>query len=100
MSTNTCPVCRSSPLDNRNLLAERLLEQRLRSDHTFRCQSHAAGCSFKLPLSRLLLHEDMCVFRTVPCPGRHRGACGWTGPLHDLIKHVVAQKCVQVREYS
>jgi hypothetical protein len=30
------------------------------------------------------------------CPGRHRGACSWKGPLTDIIKHVVAEKCVQI----
>jgi hypothetical protein len=37
---------------------------------------------------------DMCAH--VFCPGRHRGACSWKGPLTDIIKHVVAEKCVQI----
>ncbi len=69
---------------------------RMKSNRMFKCHSTDEGCSFRLQLSKLILHEDMCVFRRVPCPGRHRGACGWTGRLHELIRHVVANKCVQV----
>jgi hypothetical protein len=37
---------------------------------------------------------DMCAH--VFCPGCHRGACSWKGSLTDIIKHVVAEKCVQI----
>ncbi len=93
---NNCPMCRSESMDNRNLLAERLLEQRSRSGQAFPCWSALDGCTFRLPIPKLILHEDMCVYRRVPCPGKHRGACSWTGKLHELIRHVVATKCVQV----
>ena len=56
----------------------------------------SSGCKYRDVLPKLLMHESFCAHRVVPCPGRHRGACRWSGELRELVKHVVKDKCVQV----
>lgn len=90
-----CPTCRDRDIDCRNLLAERLLESTLR-DTPVPCQNHLAGCEKEDLVANLIHHEMGCYYRAVKCPAHHRNACHWTGPLSQLIKHVINNKCAQV----
>ncbi len=91
-----CPVCREESVNGlqcRQLTLEALVAERLENE-ILECRNKAEGCSFKALLPELETHEAGCYARTVLCPGRHRGACEWTGPVNQMVKHVLNKRCV------
>ena len=56
-----------------------------------------SGCTYKGLGPQLDAHDDICVHRIFHCPSRHRRGCTWTGPLIQLVKHIVKERCAQVK---
>ena len=90
-----CPICRDDGPRHRNTFAEKAMKAFL-SGKTILCKYTKEGCQTKGKLEAVLLHEDMCSYRTVSCPARHRSACGWTGHIRNLLLHLTAKECVQI----
>ena len=95
--TGPCPVCRQTGLDSRQVILERIAEEALKS-HQFRCRwaTAADACKERYSIEEIAQHESTCVRRMVGCPGQHRRHCQWIGPLYQLYRHALVNKCVQV----
>jgi hypothetical protein len=91
-----CPMCSESEVKNKQAFAEHILNK------IFPSVKKSAKCRFDLckaemkKIEDLKDHEKFCIYREVPCPSTHRGACDWKGPLSKLIEHCKEKQCVQV----
>ncbi|QQP49286.1 E3 ubiquitin-protein ligase [Caligus rogercresseyi] len=85
-----CPVCRSSDVHCRNLIAEKLMEELLENNNIlFECRFSTEGCKEKKEGRRIGDHEASCWYRCVD-------PCKWKGPIKNLVKHFAATRCAQV----
>jgi len=91
-----CPVCSEKDVKNRSAFAERIMNKIFPNVQKSHVQCRFKLCKAELNIKDLKDHETFCIYREVPCPSTHRGACKWKGPLSQLIQHVKENKCVQV----
>ena len=75
-----CPTCRVPMGQGKSLLALTVIKNVL---HECRHQ----GCNVKLSLDEIKQHEEMCVWRPIPCPGRDSD-CKADIPLCNMLSHV------------
>ena len=75
-----CPTCRVPMGQGKSLLALTVIKNVL---HECRHQ----GCNVKLNLDEIKQHEETCVWRPIPCPGRDSD-CKADIPLCNMLSHV------------
>jgi E3 ubiquitin-protein ligase SIAH1 len=81
----TCPTCRAT-LDNiRNLAMEKLA-----LSVQFPCKYSSNGCTNVFYCNQKSEHEEICEHRpyACPCPG---ASCKWSGSLEQVMNHLLSQ---------
>lgn len=91
-----CPICRCENINNKNHLAERLVNRLAEEGRKENCRNTRSGCSVTDFVQKLTEHEQICVYRQVSCPAHIRGACTWKGPLSAMLLHTIDAKCAQI----
>merc|ERR1712066_627671 len=80
-----CPMCSESEVKNKQAFAEHILNKIFPSvKKSEKCRFDLCKAEMK-KIEDLKDHEKFCIYREVPCPSTHRGACDWKGPLSKLI---------------
>lgn len=79
----SCPTCRGSLENNRNLALEKLA-----STFVFPCKYVSSGCPALLLHFDKVEHEETCECRpyACPCPG---ASCKWQGRLERVMEHLL-----------
>ena len=85
-----CPYCRD-PWQGRSRNAERLRNVLLQHEK-IPCTNATAGCSEKVYHFQMENHLAWCNETVVTCPGDFN-RCHWTGPIRNLVPHVLAKGC-------
>lgn len=80
-----CPSCRGSLRSIRNLAMEKVANSVL-----FPCKYASTGCVLCLPYPEKLKHEDICKFRSFPCPCPGT-SCKWQGLMDLMVTHLTQQ---------
>jgi hypothetical protein len=89
----SCPSCRSTNIDCRNIILEEVLATLQDSGKLYPCKHKDSGCTFSSRIEELEHHEDSCPFKIVACPGRRFKNCTFTGTKASLVQHIQYQKC-------
>ena len=87
----TCSVCRVRWTDNKNMVAEALLELEYR-DRKIPCKNEGL-CFLTDYLGPLLKHETVCFYRKTACPASLNRNCTWRGSMVDLADHIKRTDC-------
>ena len=89
-----CPECRDERIDGRNRFAEQCLIS-LQKDRLLPCQNKLNGCGGLGLLEDLRLHEAMCVFREMQCPGilQRHSPCHFVGTAASVVLHLCHKVC-------
>ncbi|KAL3173855.1 hypothetical protein MRX96_041401 [Rhipicephalus microplus] len=82
-SVSSCPLCRAPKGRNRNLALDKLAETAL-----FPCKYFSTGCMAALLITAKEKHEMTCEYGPASCV-LGRETCKWTGPLRQLVDHVL-----------
>jgi len=91
-----CPKCSEKEVKNKQAFAETILNKIFPAPKpNTKCRFDICKAEMKT-VEDLKDHEKFCIYRTVPCPSKHRGACNWNGPLSKLLEHCKEKQCVQV----
>ena len=85
----SCPICRSTQIDNRSLFVEDYIQRRLHNKPR-KCKHDPCKATIKMAGGNLAAHEDFCRFREADCLNKQ---CTWVGNLNDYINHVKDKKC-------
>lgn len=94
-----CPTCRSTPIQARQVLLEKVRDAALFGT-TQACSYASTGCTFLGKHQDLCLHEGVCTFRLVSCPAAHRaGGCDWRRPLRQLAQHLHENGCANILKF-
>ena len=90
----SCPTCRIKLTDNKNILAQALLEIEF-ADVPVLCKYEPA-CSFSEFLPGLVTHELFCWSRDSVCPASLTRVCQWRGPINQLADHIKKTDCCRL----
>ena len=85
----TCPICRSTQIDNRSLFVEDFIQKRLQNKPR-KCKHDPCKATIKMTGGNLASHEDFCRLREAGCLNK---LCTWIGNLNKYIDHVKHKKC-------
>ena len=85
----SCPICRSTKIDNRSLFVEDFIQKRLQNK-PHKCKHEPCNATIKMTGGNLAAHEDFCRFREAGCLNKQ---CTWVGNLKNYIDHVKNKKC-------
>ena len=88
----TCPICRATQIDNRNLFVEDFIKTKL-ENKPYKCRHYPCKVTMKMMEGKLAGHEHYCIFREADCANKQ---CTWHGNLKNLIEHVQKQKCTYI----
>lgn len=88
--TRVCPICRNVSVDSRQLTAEKMLVEELKTLPAVACKFQKLGCKAKYKFEFLEYHEDLCIYNTIPCV---QSKCFWYGYIKDYFNHVQGKNC-------
>lgn len=90
-SCERCPYCRGA-WQGRSRSLENLRSIVLQHEK-IPCLNASLGCLEKVYYPQMGIHLGWCQEALVSCPAAFFGACGWMGPIRELVMHVVSQGC-------
>lgn len=88
----TCPLCRSTTIDNRNLFVEHYIETKMQH-RPYKCRHDPCEVNIRMLAGDLAEHETFCIHRESRCINKQ---CGWYGNLSKLIPHIQDKKCAHI----
>ena len=87
---SNCPLCRSSLISCRNLMAEELIKTIL-GDSSVKCKYF--NCEVYSPVPLMESHEIVCLYRSISCPAVYK--CEFKGDYFKVVSHI--KKCPYAR---
>lgn len=89
----SCPNCRSTEMDNRNLFVEDYIKRNMQHK-PHKCRNDPCIVNIRMHSGDLAAHEAHCIYREGDCPNR---LCDWHGNLSNLLPHIQDKNCAHIR---